>query len=230
MRPRTPAQGIRPESGHVWIEAAAVAQLAAQRDHTEMATSTCPVARSRSCGTLFRFQKEEEVAAEGAPGMDHPVRWMDPLSGMGRAPSLRGNSRVWCRAGTWWFRAFRLVATPSGGSERSLSRSVLGGRTVCLVCDLWSVGRLRLAVTTRRRETHFGELKRLVEVGRSEVGFRRFALSMPGVSWRWKHRRGAGCLLSRRTSRQSSHIGQRVGGPSGSAANGVIVTCVRHRP
>lgn len=35
------------------------------------------------------------------------------------------------------------MATPPGDGKQLLSRSVLGGRTVCLVCDLWSVGRLR---------------------------------------------------------------------------------------
>jgi hypothetical protein len=85
-------------------------------DHTAVATSTCPVARDR-CAARFPFPERQEVAAEGALGIDHPVRRVDPRPGMGRASRLRGNPKVGCRASTRWFRAFRLVARPSGGGE-----------------------------------------------------------------------------------------------------------------
>lgn len=93
-----------------------------------MATSTCPVARGRLCGTFVRFQKRS-VAAEGSLGIDHPVRWVDPRLGLGRASCLRGNSEARCRAGTRWLFE-RLPSCGDAVERQQAIVATLGARWV----------------------------------------------------------------------------------------------------
>lgn len=75
------------------------------------------------------------------------------------------------------------MATPSGGSK--FLAVTVGARWVNGLSGLRFVKRWAVAafvVASSRREARFGELTRLVEVGRSGFGFQRLALSMLGVS------------------------------------------------
>lgn len=102
-----------------------------------------------------------EVVVEGAFGSGHPVRWMDPVSGVGRArssgqPEGRGSISVWLCL------VWRLVARGSSGGTRVTS-DVLGGRTVvrsaiCGVLGGCGLGRGRWV----SRPPTIGELTRFV--------------------------------------------------------------------
>lgn len=127
-------------------------------------------------------------------------------------------------------RARRLVATLPGGSERSLSRSVHGGRTVCPVCDCGATGGCGFPWPPGVAKLCLGELKRFVGSGWSGVGFRCFAVMHAGrvatvetLSWL------RASTFVPNTSVACSHNGHCAEDPSGSDVRLVTVACVRHR-
>lgn len=103
LRPCAEARGTRPESKRTWIEVVSLRSRLTSGELMSVVTSTCLVARSQSHGECLPFPKRgDEVAAEGALGIDHPARRVDPREGA--EPGLRGNSKVLGRASTWRLR------------------------------------------------------------------------------------------------------------------------------
>lgn len=147
-----------------------------------------------------------EVVVEGAFGSGHPVRWVDPVSGVGRArssgqPEGRGSTDVW--SCLMW----RLVARGSSGGIRVTS-DVHGGRTavrsvICGVLGGCGFGRGRRCRDLRQSANSQG----LSAVGWSGLRFQNIAVSMLGVSRSWQHGGGSERQLLRRTSRSSNHTG-----------------------
>lgn len=147
-----------------------------------MATSTCPVARSRSCGASPRFLEKMKLPLRAFSGSTIQFAGWAPGSGL----RIESSRQLGGQVQSQYFggsSVFRLVATSPGGGKQLPSRLALGGRTVCLVCDLCSVGRLRLCRGHQTSRDPFSESsKGSSGLGRSGVGFRRFAASMLGVS------------------------------------------------
>jgi hypothetical protein len=200
LRPCARALGIRPESGHAWIETvslragwpAGITRRWRHRRapwHVAVRAVRSPV--SEKSRLPLRAFPGSTIRFAGWAGL----RVWAARRPSGQLGGLAQSRYSVVRAHTVSWRRRRAAA-----SDCCHARCSVGERFVWSATCGALVG-CGFAVATGRREPRSC---RALGFGGSRVErcrFRRFAASMPGLSWRWRHRRDAGRLLPRRTSR-----------------------------